>query len=92
MATIGFDTISEVEGTRAIYAFPTASKTIDKASFISFYDVTEKVAIMVGIVSFGVIDRIPNMRSAIIALIGFFALGAAILASAIRMRKRLAAA
>ena len=58
--------------------------TRDTASFFSFYDVTEKVAIVIGMISFGFIDSIMNMRSAIIALITFFVLGALILYIAIR--------
>ena len=60
--------------------------THDTASFFSFYDVTEKVAIVIGMLSFGYIDSIMDMRSAIIALISFFALGALILYIAIRKR------
>ena len=58
--------------------------THDTASFFSFYDVTEKMAIVIGMLSFGYIDSIMNMRSAIIALITFFAIGALILYKAIR--------
>lgn len=58
--------------------------THDTASFFSFYDVTEKLAIVIGMLSFGFIDSIMNMRSAIIALITFFAAGALILYMAIR--------
>ncbi len=61
--------------------------THDTASFFSFYDVTEKVAIVIGMISFGFIDSIMNMRSAIIALITFFILGALILYIAIRRQK-----
>src|SRR5437762_11431795 len=57
--------------------------TKDTASFFSFYDVTEKLAIVIGMFSFGYIDSIMNMRSAVIALIAFFAVGALILYKAI---------
>lgn len=63
--------------------------THDTASFFSFYDVTEKVAIVIGMLSFGLIDSVMNMRSAIIALITFFVIGAFILALAIRKQKRM---
>ena len=66
--------------------------THDTASFFSFYDVTEKVAIVIGMISFGFIDSIMNMRSAIIALITFFAAGAFILYLAIRKSKQAAIA
>jgi len=59
--------------------------THDTASFFSFYDVTEKLAIVIGMISFGFIDSIMNMRSAIIALITFFAIGAIVLYRAIRI-------
>ncbi len=57
--------------------------THDTASFFSFYDVTEKLAIVIGMLSFGFIDSVMNMRSAILALITFFAAGALILYIAI---------
>ncbi|PZP45854.1 MAG: MFS transporter, partial [Pseudopedobacter saltans] len=51
-------------------------KTENTASFFSFYDVTEKVAIVLGMFSFGFIENITgNMRSSILALIIFFAIG-----------------
>lgn len=53
--------------------------TKDTASFFSFYDVTEKVAIVIGMLSFGYIDQIMDMRHAIIALIFFFIIGAIVL-------------
>jgi MFS transporter, UMF1 family len=59
--------------------------THDTTSFFSFYDVTEKLAIVIGMFSFGYIDSIMNMRSAIVALITFFAIGAIILLYAIRI-------
>jgi UMF1 family MFS transporter len=60
--------------------------THDTTSFFSFYDVTEKLAIVIGMLSFGFIDSILDMRTAIIALIGFFALGAIVLLIAMRAR------
>ncbi|MBC7552498.1 MAG: MFS transporter [Taibaiella sp.] len=58
--------------------------THDTASFFSFYDVTEKLAIVAGMLSFGLIDQHVNMRTAILALITFFAAGAVILFIAMR--------
>ncbi|HZV70276.1 MAG TPA: MFS transporter [Saprospiraceae bacterium] len=50
--------------------------TRDTASFFSFYDVTEKLAIVIGMFSFGFIEHITgNMRNSIFALTGFFILG-----------------
>ena len=51
-------------------------ETRDTASFFSFYDVTEKLAIVIGLFSFGMIEWITkNMRNSILALIVFFVLG-----------------
>lgn len=51
-------------------------ETKDTASFFSFYDVTEKIAIVVGLFSFGFIEGLTNnMRNSILALIIFFVLG-----------------
>jgi UMF1 family MFS transporter len=50
--------------------------TKDTASFFSFYDVTEKLAIVVGLFSFGLIEGLTgNMRNSLLALIVFFVLG-----------------
>lgn len=51
-------------------------ETKDTASFFSFYDVTEKMAIVIGLFSFGFIEGIThNMRNSILALIIFFVFG-----------------
>lgn len=51
-------------------------ETKDTASFFSFYDVTEKLAIVIGLFSFGFIEGYTgNMRNSILALIIFFVLG-----------------
>ncbi|MBI3883380.1 MAG: MFS transporter, partial [Sphingobacteriales bacterium] len=50
--------------------------TKDTASFFSFYDVTEKIAIVIGMFSFGFIQQLTNnMRYSIIALGIFFLAG-----------------
>jgi len=49
--------------------------TRDTASFFSFYDVTEKVSIVVGIFTFGYIDELFGMKHSVLALIVFFVLG-----------------
>lgn len=51
-------------------------QTKDTASFFSFYDVTEKFAIVIGLFSFGFIEGLTgNMRNSILALIAFFIIG-----------------
>ncbi|MCD6062577.1 MAG: transporter permease [Flavipsychrobacter sp.] len=64
-------------------------ETKDTASFFSFYDVTEKIAIVIGMFSFGFIEELTgSMRNSIIALISFFAVGAVILYLAIVRARR----
>jgi UMF1 family MFS transporter len=51
-------------------------KTIDHASYFSFYDVCEKLGIVIGTFSYGlIIDLTGNMRNSIFALGLFFLLG-----------------
>ena len=48
----------------------------DHASFFSFYDVTEKVGLIIGLLSFGFIEgAFGSMRLSILALILFFVVG-----------------
>lgn len=54
--------------------------TEDHASFFSFYDVTEKLSIVVGTFVWGLFDTLfGNMRTGIIALAVFFVLGLVVL-------------
>jgi len=49
-------------------------------SYFSFYDITEKIAIVLGMFSFGLIeDLTSNMRNSIFALVGFFITGLVLL-------------
>jgi UMF1 family MFS transporter len=51
-------------------------ETEDHASYFSFYDVCEKVGIVIGMFLFGYIERVSGgMRNSILALITFFVLG-----------------
>ncbi len=50
-------------------------ETKDTASFFSFYDVTEKLAIVIGLFTFGFIEGISSIRQSILSLIVFFVLG-----------------
>lgn len=60
--------------------------TNDTASFFSFYDVTEKVAIVIGIFTFGYIDELLGMKNSVLALIVFFVLG--LIALSVTYRKQ----
>jgi len=50
-------------------------ETKDTASFFSFYDVTEKVAIVIGMFSFGYIGELFRMKYSVLSLIVFFCIG-----------------
>ncbi|MFT6816051.1 MAG: UMF1 family MFS transporter, partial [Sphingobacteriales bacterium] len=61
-------------------------KTKDTASFFSFYDVTEKVSIVIGTFSFGFIEEITGtMRNSILLFGAFFLIGLLIL-STVKMK------
>lgn len=50
--------------------------TKDTASFFSFYDVTEKIAIVIGMFSFGLLNEITkSQRSSVLALMVYFIIG-----------------
>lgn len=61
---------------RSTYSKFIPATTIDHASFFSFYDVTEKVSIVLGTLAYGMIAHYTgSMRYSILAIIGFFVLG-----------------
>jgi UMF1 family MFS transporter len=61
---------------RSTYSKLIPEETKDTASFFSFYDVTEKVGIVIGMFAYGAIEALTgSMRSSVLALIIFFALG-----------------
>lgn len=63
--------------------------TNDTASFFSFYDVTEKVAIVIGLTSFGIIEeQTSSMRNSILSLMAFFAIGLIGLISALHKQQK----
>jgi UMF1 family MFS transporter len=55
-------------------------ETKDTTSFFSFYDVTEKIAIVIGMFSFGYINELSgSQRNSVLALVVFFAIGLVLL-------------
>lgn len=51
-------------------------ETKDTASFFSYYDFTEKIAIVIGIFTFGYVEELTgSMRNSVLFLIIFFAIG-----------------
>lgn len=67
-------------------------ETKDTASFFSFYDVTEKVAIVIGLTAFGFIEELTrDMRNSVLSLITFFTIGLFLLLSALHKQNKLRA-
>ncbi|HAH37600.1 MAG TPA: MFS transporter [Algoriphagus sp.] len=61
---------------RSTYSKLIPRNTTDHASFFSFYDVTEKMAIVLGTFSYGVIEQLTgNMRNSALSLGIFFLVG-----------------
>ena len=61
---------------RSTYSKLIPAETTDTASFFSFYDITEKVAIVLGTFAYGAIAQATGtMRNSILALITFFIVG-----------------
>jgi UMF1 family MFS transporter len=61
---------------RSTYAKMMPQNTDDQASYFSFYDVTEKMAVVIGTFSYGFIEQwTGSMRNSTIALGIFFAVG-----------------
>lgn len=66
-------------------------ETEDTTSFFSYYDVTEKLSIVIGMFSFAYIDDITeDMRNSVLALVVFFVIGLVWIISALRKQKQLA--
>ena len=61
-------------------------KTEDHASYFSFFDVTEKIALVIGMVTFGVLNSMISIQSSVLALAVFF-LAAFIVFSRIKKTK-----
>ena len=64
-------------------------ETKDTASFFSFYDVTEKVAVVIGMFSFGYITELTgSQRGSVLALAVFFIIGLLILFTALKKQQK----
>ena len=50
-------------------------ETKDTSSYFTYYDLSEKVAIVLGMISFGLIGEILSMKYSVLSLIIFFAFG-----------------
>jgi UMF1 family MFS transporter len=64
--------------------------TEDTASFFSFYDVTEKIAIVIGLSAFAYIEELTNdMRNSVLSLMVFFTVGLVWLIAALYKQNKL---
>ncbi len=64
-------------------------ETKDTTSFFSFYDVTEKIAIVIGMFSFGYINELSgSQRNSVLALVVFFVIGLILLGFALRSQNK----
>ncbi|KGE12896.1 MFS transporter [Sphingobacterium deserti] len=73
---------------RSTYSKFLPEDTKDTASFFSFYDVTEKLAIVMGLLSFAFIEQVThNIRYSALALSVFFILGGLLLFRVLRFNK-----
>jgi UMF1 family MFS transporter len=65
---------------RSTYAKLLPQDTVDTASYFTFYDITEKFAIVLGMFSFGFIEHLTgSMRNSTLVLSGFFIMSLVIL-------------
>lgn len=64
-------------------------ETKDTASFFSFFDVTEKIAIVIGMFSFGFINELTgSQRSSVLALMVYFVIGLILLVYTLSAQKK----
>lgn len=74
-ATVGFVMGGIQSVSRSTYA-KLMPETKDTASFFSFFDVTEKIAIVIGMFSFGFMNELTgSQRSSVLALMVYFIIG-----------------
>ncbi|NSL89978.1 MFS transporter [Chitinophaga sp. Mgbs1] len=65
-------------------------ETKDTTSFFSYYDVTEKLSIVIGMFSFAYIDDLTNnLRNSVLALVVYFIIGLVWIISALLKQKQL---
>lgn len=77
---------------RSTYSKFLPETTKDTTSFFSFYDVTEKLAIVIGLFSFGLIEQVThNIRYSALSLSVFFIIGCALLWRLLRFNKAMTA-
>jgi UMF1 family MFS transporter len=76
---------------RSTYSKFIPEETTDTSSYFSFYDVAEKLGIVIGLASYGFIEQLTgNMRNSIVALVLFFVIGLLLLLRVPKEEKALA--
>lgn len=73
---------------RSTYSKFLPENTPDTASFFSFYDVTEKLAIVIGLAAFAFIEERSNIRNSAVGLSVFFVVGLILLFVLLSGKKR----
>jgi UMF1 family MFS transporter len=72
---------------RSTYAKLIPANTVDTTSYFSFYDIVEKLSIVLGTFSYGLIDHIThNMRYSTVALAIYFMIGLLLLSTIVRSK------
>jgi UMF1 family MFS transporter len=66
-------------------------ETKDTASYFTYYDLAEKLAIVIGMFSFGYIGEILSMKYSVLSLIVFFAMGLLFLYFALKKQQQIQA-
>lgn len=65
-------------------------ETKDTASYFSYYDLTEKIAIVIGMFSFGLIEELTgSMKNSVLSLIVFFVIGLGWLYSTLKAENKM---
>jgi UMF1 family MFS transporter len=73
---------------RSTYSKFIPSESKDTTSFFSFYDVAEKIGIVIGMLLYGSINQITgSMRNAILFLVLFFVIGVVLLFRTLKIQK-----
>lgn len=61
---------------RSTYSKMIPAETLDTASYFSFYDVSEKIGIVIGMILYGIVAQVTgSVRNAILFLVVFFVVG-----------------
>lgn len=64
---------------RSTYSKMIPEGTLDTASYFSFYDVSEKIGLVIGLMLYGIVSQNYDIRFSILFLTGFFLLGVVLL-------------